>query len=533
MDALKTRNGKAVPVGDFTVHSSLEGSIIVVKRVPTKTPEVPKKIDEAFEEAKGVNIRLVAHRALKWLYGNKEPEGSYQDVLDLYKDKYAVFCIADACAETAHGKMLVYQSDDFRARFDLADRTPLLKIDARGFVGFWKSVMYRVLRGDSSPIELSARHRDGSYRTYSLHAFRCIRNRFLVLTLEENLQLPEHLEHEKKSILRRNNNGLEKLDLGFRMLKWYLFLSPFNGTTNGATLETVVSQQSADMFVVADMHKPKATEIIVHRSPTFMDRLVDLEFLMKNLHRPVGYTDASFRLWDILVCPLYNGRPVVINRKFTCKDAVERWYAIRVSFAGKKRFVVGTFEEVDPPQENRTAEMNFGCYDFREAVHTVVRAIEWQPSLNKVNEAHLKDVKTWMFDKLGPESDTRAFVILDKCFSNVYESYVYRSPNSQKRFGDIETTFKRIESSFSLNLQRIMKLYTEASQTLYGMVKGMAGLSTTNLLPCVQKNNFHFRTDDRTEVLTINATTWWCPLFEGRYVVVCWDIVETVPYLGN
>ena len=176
------------------------------------------------------------------------------------------------------------------------------------------------------------------------------------------------------------------------------------------------------------------------------------------------------RLWDIVVRPLYNGRPVVINRKFTCKDAVERWYAIRASFAGKKRFVVGTFEEIDPPQENRTAEMNFGCYDFRQSVHKIVRAIERQPTWNAVNEDQLKDVKKWMLNVIGPETETRTYEIFDKCFANVYDTSVYRSYYHERRFGDFKSYFDRMETS-SFTIANIFSRYTDISRAFFHMVK--------------------------------------------------------------
>ena len=231
--------------------------------------------------------------------------------------------------------------------------------------------MYRVLRGDSSPVEPSARHRDGSYKDMSpLHAFRCIRNRFLALTLEENLQLPEHAEHEKKKHFKTKQQRFDETQPAFLACSsGTRFLSPFNGTTNGCTLETVVSQQSADMFVVVDMHKATFRwEAVVHKSPTFMrPSWSRLEFLMKNLHRPVGYTDASSSVVGTLWCARCTaaGARSSIQPKIFRARSAGRASGTRFvhRLPGRNAFVVQEHsEEVDPPQENRTAEMNFGCY---------------------------------------------------------------------------------------------------------------------------------------------------------------------------
>ena len=505
--------------------------VVVLKRLTVVESKVPREFENALMNAKGVDVRLAAHRVLKFFYGkDKSPEGSLGAMVELYKDKYSVFCIADACAETAHGKMMVYQSPDFMERFNLEEKVPLLKIDSS--VEFWRKMIFAVLQGKSPSLPIDMRHRDGSYQTYSANAYRCARKRFLVITLEAEMKLPDHLEEEKHLVLNKEDNKMLKVDFGFRALKHYLFLpSSFSFHRNGhVSLDQLVSEteKRCATFAVVDMHEPSLATAIKYASPAFMGRLKSLEYLVNNVHRPPGYTHRSFLIWDILVCPLYNGKPVLIKRKFTCADGKERWYAIKVSFSPKKRFVVGAFEEIDPPNTNRTAEMVFGCHDFRPHAHFIVRGIEGRPTLNRVNEDELERVKAWMQQEVGKEREGRTFSVIDKCFDDVFKgALVYRSPHGARRYGDWNKLLDRIESSYYISLHSILNTYTSAAKTLWGMVKGMITGA-----PVRVENTIKVLTVDRAEVDTIDAVTLFPTMFDGRYVVVCWNRRESVPYLG-
>ena len=418
---------------NVAVQAMIEGTNVVVTRVPKKPLVLPADMQDDVLQQEGVGRRLAAHRILKWFYGtNRKPEGSRDVVIRLYQHRYPIFCIADACAETKLGKIIVHQSEGFQARFDLTDPTPLLKVES--FSTFWADMVSHALKGISPPIPIKMRHRDQQYRPYTLHANRCMRNRFLVLIFEEDLQLPSHLEHEKRLVLNSSDNSVQKVNLAFHMLKWYLFLSSNAGHQREALKEVVEETKGCDMFVVCDMHAPTVTDSLKYMSPLWRYRLGDLKFLLSGLHRPAGYSSKSFRLWNLIVRPLYNGRPVAVQRKITCRDGVERWYEISVSFSSQgRRYVVGTFKPIESPVTEE--EIEFGCYDFRPHIYATVRNLEWQPSLNSANEDHLKTIKEWMQEKKGKEGEKRIFSIIDKCFSDIYEAYVYRSPHAARRTG--------------------------------------------------------------------------------------------------
>ena len=506
----------------------------MVTRVPKKPLVLPADMQDDVLQQEGVGRRLAAHRVLKWFYGiNRKPEGSLDTVIQLYQNRYTIFCITDACAETKPGKMIVHQSEGFQARFDLTEPTPLLKVN-KSFGAFWADMVSHALKGISPPIPIQMRHRDQQYRPYTLHVNRCMRNRFLILIFEEDLQLPSHLEHEKRFVLNSSDNQVQKVNLAFNILKWYLFLSSNAGHQREALKEVVEEMKGCDMFVVADMHAPTATDCLKYMSPLWRYRLGDLKYLIEHVHRPAEYSSKSFRLWNLIVRPLYNGRPVAIQRKITCRDGVDRWYEVSVSFSSQgRRYVVGTFKPIESPALAEE-EIEFGCYDFRPHIYATVRNLEWQPSLNSANEDHLKTIKEWMQERKGKEGEKRIFSIIDKCFSDIYEAYVYRSPHAARRYGDVLTTFERIESRTMVSLSAIMTGYVEAAKTLLRTMKRVVTTSsatTSGNEALENESTIRVLTIDETEVDTIRATTLWCPLFDRRYVVVCWDVVETMSYV--
>ena len=68
------------------------------------------------------------------------------------------------------------------------------------------------------------------------------------------------------------------------------------------------------MFVVADMHAHGNGLFEVHVA-TLALSFGRLEIPIEHVHRPAEYSSKSFRLWNLIVRPLYNGRPVAINGK--------------------------------------------------------------------------------------------------------------------------------------------------------------------------------------------------------------------------
>ena len=108
---------------------------------------------------------------------------------------------------------------------------------------------------------------------------------------------------------------------------------------------------------------------------------------------------------------------------------------IRLVFQPRTTVRGGTFKPIESPVTEE--EIEFGCYDFRPHIYATVRNLEWQPSLNSANEDHLKTIKEWMQEKKGKEGEKRIFSIIDKCFSDIYEAYVYRSPHAARRYGDV------------------------------------------------------------------------------------------------
>ena len=237
-------------------------------------------------------------------------------MIRLYQHRYPIFCIADACAETKLGKIIVHQSEGFQARFDLTDPTPLLKVES--FSTFWADMVSHALKGISPPIPIKMRHRDQQYRPYTLHANCCMRNRFLVLIFEEDLQLPSHLEHEKRLVLNSSDNST-KSESGIPHVEVVLVSLSNAGHQREALKEVVEETKGCDMFVVCDMHAPTVTDSLKYMSPLWRYRLGDLKFLLSGLHRPAGYSSKSFRLWNLIVRPLHNGRPVAVQRKITCR----------------------------------------------------------------------------------------------------------------------------------------------------------------------------------------------------------------------
>ena len=92
--------------------------------------------------------------------------------------------------------------------------------------------------------------------------------------------------------------------------------------------------------------------------------------------------------------------------------------------------MVGTFKPIESPALAEE-EIEFGCYDFRPHIYATVRNLEWQPSLNSANEDHLKTIKNGC--KRRKEGKAH-LPIIDKCFSDIYEAYVYRSPHAARRY---------------------------------------------------------------------------------------------------
>ena len=289
-------------------------------------------------------------------------------MVELYKDKYSVFCIADACAETAHGKMVTYQSPDFLARFNLEEKVPLLKIDSS--IELWRKVIFAVVQGKSPSLPIDMRHRDGSYQTYTVNAYRCARKRFLVMTLEAEMKLPDHLEEEKHLVLNKEDNKMLKVDLAFRILKHYLFLpSFFSFHRNGhVSLDQLVSEteKRCATFAVADMHEPSLATAIKYASPAFKGHLKSVEYLVNNVPSATVHTGPSRS--GTFACPVQRQ-----TRSHQAQDHVRR----RKGALVRRKSIVLAKEALcrrglrrRPAEHNRTAEMVFGCHDFRPHAHS-------------------------------------------------------------------------------------------------------------------------------------------------------------------
>ena len=85
-----------------------------------------------------------------------------------------------------------------------------------------------------------------------------------------------------------------------------------------------------------------------------------------------------------------------------------------------------------------------------------------------------------------------------------------------------------------MSLSAIMTGYVEAAKTLLRTMKRVVTTSsatTSGNEALENESTIRVLTIDETEVDTIHATTLWCPLFDRRYVVVCWDVVETMSYV--
>ena len=87
-----------------------------------------------------------------------------------------------------------------------------------------------------------------------------------------------------------------------------------------------------------------------------------------------------------------------------------------------------------------------------------------------------------------------------------------------------------------MSLSMFMTGYMEAAKTLLRTMKravttAASSAPTTGNGALENECKIRVLTIDETEVDTIRATTLWCPLFDRRYVIVCWDVVETMSYV--